>query len=385
MRKAFLFIVLLLISIPAFSQEQAAPDSSSVTLTMVANGYTRPLLVTNAGDGSNRLFVVEQTGVIWVIEDGTLLDTPFLDVSDLISPDALNLRGYSERGLLGLAFHPNYEENGQFYINYTDLGGDTVVARYFVSEDDPNVADPNSVSTVLTQFQPYPNHNGGHMEFGPDGYLYIAFGDGGSGGDPQGYAQSLNTLLGKILRIDVDNGDPYSVPEDNPFVGQENTAPEIWAYGLRNPWRFSFDSETGDLYIADVGQGDYEEVDFQPADSSGGENYGWKVYEGTHPYTGGELSDAVMPVAEYDHSEGASISGGYVYRGTQLPELQGVYFYGDFGSGTIWYLYRDAAGNWQSDVFIRNSGHSISSFGVDEQNELYLVDYSGSIYRFDPA
>lgn len=382
MRKALVFIVLLL-AFPAFAQEQ--PDPASITLTLVANGYTRPLLVTNAGDGSNRLFVVEQTGVIWIIEDGTPLETPFLDVSDLISPDALNLRGYSERGLLGLAFHPDYEENGQFYINYTDHGGDTVVARYLVSEDDPNVADPNSATTILTQFQPFANHNGGHMEFGPDGYLYIALGDGGSAGDPEGNGQDLGTILGKILRIDVDNGDPYTVPEDNPFVGQEDAAPEIWAYGLRNPWRFSFDAETGDLYIADVGQGNYEEVNFQPADSPGGENYGWKVYEATHPYSGGSLPDAVMPVAEYDHSQGVSVSGGYVYRGTQIPALQGVYFYGDFGSGTIWYLYRDSAGNWQSGVFIRNSGHNISSFGVDEQNELYLVDYAGSIYRFDPA
>jgi glucose/arabinose dehydrogenase len=384
MRKSLFFVVLLLaVTVPGLAQE--APSSSSVTLTLVATGYTRPLLVTHAGDGSNRLFVVEQTGVIWIIENATPLETPFLDVSDLISPDALNLRGYSERGLLGLAFHPNYEENGQFYINYTDLGGDTVVARYLVSEDDPNIADPNSATTLLTQFQPYPNHNGGHMEFGPEGYLYIGFGDGGSGGDPQGYAQSLGTLLGKILRIDVDNGDPYTVPDDNPFVGQPGASPEIWAYGLRNPWRFSFDAETGDLYIADVGQGDYEEVNFQPADSPGGENYGWKVYEGTHPYTGGTLENAVMPVGEYDHSQGVSVSGGYVYRGTQIPSLEGIYFYGDFGSGTIWYLYQDSSDNWQSVVFIQNSGYNISSFGTDEQNELYLVDYAGSIYRFDLA
>lgn len=385
MRKALLLTVLMLaLSMPAFSQGITAPEPSAVNLTMVADGFTRPLLVTNAGDGSNRLFVVEQTGVIWVVENGVRLDAPFLDVSDLISPEALNLSGYSERGLLGLAFHPSYEENGQFYINYTDLSGNTVIARYLVS-DDPNVADSNSATTLLTQFQPYRNHNGGHMVFGPDGYLYIAFGDGGSGGDPQGYAQSLDTWLGKILRIDVDAGDPYGVPEDNPFVGQQGAEPEIWAYGLRNPWRFSFDAETGDLYIADVGQGEYEEVNFQPADSPGGENYGWKVFEATHPYSGNSLSGAVMPVAEYNHSEGISVSGGYVYRGGQIPALQGIYFYGDFGSGTIWYLFPDDAGNWQSNVFMRNSGHNISSFGVDEANELYVVDYNGAIYRFDPA
>jgi glucose/arabinose dehydrogenase len=388
MQKALLVIVLLLaISLPVSSQEVviAPPDPSSVTLTEVASGFTRPLLLTNAGDGSGRLFVGEQTGVIWVIENGSRLETPFLDVSDLISPDALNLQSYSERGLLGLVFHPNYEDNGQFFINYTDRGGDTVIARYTVSPDDPNVADPNSAVTILTQEQPYPNHNGGHLAFGPDGYLYIAFGDGGSGGDPENRAQNLSTILGKILRIDVDSDDTYAAPEDNPFVGQRGAAPEIWAYGLRNPWRFSFDAATGDLYIADVGQNEYEEVSFQPADSPGGENYGWNVYEGTHLYSGGELDTAVMPLAEYDHSQGVSITGGYVYRGEQISELQGIYLYADWGSGTLWYLYRDEDGNWQSDTFIRNSGHTVSSFGEDEQNELYLVDYSGTIYRFDAA
>lgn len=387
MRRAFLFIIMsLTIFVPVLAQEAAgSPDPSSIILTEIAGGFTRPLLVTNAGDGSGRLFVGEQTGVIWVIENSTRLETPFLDVSELISPDALDLGSYSERGLLGLVFHPDYEENGLFFVHYTDLNGDTVVARYTVSSDNPNVADSTSAVTILTEDQPYPNHNGGQLAFGPDGYLYIALGDGGSGGDPENRAQNLATILGKILRIDVNSGDSYAVPEDNPFVDQPDTAPEIWAYGLRNPWRFSFDAETGDLYIADVGQNEYEEVNFQPADSIGGENYGWRVYEGAHRHIGSEISGTVMPVAEYDHSAGISVTGGYVYRGEQIPDLQGVYLFGDFGSGTIWYLYPNEAGSWQSDVFILNSGHNISSFGEDEQSELYLVDYNGSIYRFDPS
>jgi glucose/arabinose dehydrogenase len=393
MRKtALLVIALLALAVPVFSQEAtppvapvAPPDASAITLTPVASGYTRPLLVTNAGDGSNRLFIVEQTGKIWIVDAGTPLDNPFLDVSGLISPDALNLGGYSERGLLGLAFSPDYENNGQFFINYTDLNGNTVIARYRVSDEDPNVADPNSAVTILTQEQPYANHNGGNLAFGADGYLYIGFGDGGSGGDPENRAQNLSTWLGKILRIDVNNTDLYAVPEDNPFVGQASAAPEVWAYGLRNPWRFSFDAVTGDLYIADVGQNQYEEVNFQPGNSAGGENYGWPAYEATHPYNNEQLANTIMPVAEYPHSQGVSISGGHVYRGAQIPSLQGVYLYADWGSGFIWWLYQDEAGAWQNGVLMSSTGHSVSAFGVDEQNELYLVDYSGAVYRFDPA
>jgi glucose/arabinose dehydrogenase len=391
MRKYALIVAVLLLAIsaPVLSQDAvvpaAPPNPSAVTLTQVASGFTRPILVTNASDGSGRLFVVEQTGKIWIVENSVTLETPFLDVSTLISQDALNLQGYSERGLLGLAFHPNYQENGQFYIHYNDLNGDTVIARYFVSASDPNLADPTSAMTILTQDQPYPNHNGGQMAFGQDGYLYISLGDGGSRGDPENRAQNLSTLLGKILRIDVDHGEPYAVPEENPFVGQDGAAPEIWAYGLRNVWRFSFDTLTGDLYTADVGQNQFEEVNFQPADSTGGENYGWRVYEAMQQYSRGEAVNAVMPVAYYGHSQGISVTGGYVYRGEQIPQLQGIYLFGDWGSGTIWWLYRDETGAWQYDVFIANTGYNISSFGEDEQNELYLVDYSGTIYRFDPA
>jgi glucose/arabinose dehydrogenase len=222
------------------------------------------------------------------------------------------------------------------------------------------------------------------MAFGPDGYLYIAMGDGGSAGDPENRAQNLSTWLGKLLRIDV-NDDTYTVPVDNPFIGQQDVLPEIWAYGLRNPWRFSFDAATGDLYTADVGQNQYEEVNFQPGDSPGGENYGWRVYEGAHRYTDQEIPGTVFPIAEYTHAQGVSITGGYVYRGEAIPALQGVYLYADWGSGTIFWLAQNEAGEWQYDVFIPNSGHNISSFGTDEQNELYIVDYSGGIYRFDPA
>ena len=258
----------------------ARAQDSGFTLESFASGFTRPLYVTHAGDGSGRLFVVEQGGMIWVLQDGQQLDTPFLDVSDRVSPEALG-SGYSERGLLGLAFHPNYAENGVFFINYTDRNGTSVTSRFSVSADDPNVADAASEEQLLMVEQPFANHNGGHLAFGPDGYLYLALGDGGSGGDPQNNAQNLSTLLGTILRLDVDADEGYAIPDDNPFVAQDDARPEIWAWGLRNPWRFSFDRETGDLYIADVGQNEWEEVNFQPASSPGGENYGWNPYEGS--------------------------------------------------------------------------------------------------------
>ncbi|MEP7290961.1 MAG: PQQ-dependent sugar dehydrogenase [Chloroflexota bacterium] len=392
MRK-FTSLVLLgmLFAVSAFGVIQAQdtartapPNRDGVQLVPYADGFDRPLFAAGAGDDSGRLFVVEQGGKIWIVTDGQKSETPFLDVSELLSRDVFG-GGYSERGLLGLAFAPDFASSGAFYINYSDLNGDTVVARYHISADDPNVADPASAVTILTQEQPYPNHNGGNMAFGADGYLYISFGDGGSGGDPENRAQNLGTWLGKILRIDV-SGDSYTVPENNPFVGVEGVLPEIWAYGLRNPWRFSFDRETHDLYIGEVGQGDWEEIDFQPADSTGGENYGWRVYEGLHPFSGEAVPpDLVTPIAEYAHNLGASVSGGYVYRGSMIPDLVGVYLYGDFGTGTIWTLYRDASGEWQDDVFMPNSGHSISSFGQDDSGELYLVDYSGTILRFEPV
>ena len=380
--KIFLLALCLLLLVqPVMAQV----DTSQYQWVEVVSGLENPLLVTNAGDGSGRLFVVEQTGSIWVIQDGQLSEQPFLDVSSLLSSDVFR-GGYTERGLLGLAFHPDYENNGLFFIDHTDVNGNSVVARYEVSADDPNIADPSSAVTILTQQQPFENHNGGNLAFGPDGYLYIAFGDGGSQGDPQGNAQNTNTWLGKILRIDV-NADTYTVPDTNPFVGQADSKPEIWAYGLRNPWRFTFDRETGDLYIADVGGDITEEVNFQPAASAGGENYGWRVWEGNDQLTQEQTNgEAVAPVATYSHSDGCSITGGYVYRGEQLPALQGVYFFGDYCNGRIWTLYQDDAGQWLTERSSWTPGEFvISSFGEDEAGELYLVDYKGAVYRLEAA
>ncbi len=361
---------------------ETPPDPATVTWTTIATDLARPLFLTHAGDGSGRLFIVGQGGTIHIWRDGAILPQPFLNVTDLLTWD-VNAGGYTERGLLGLAFHPNYAENGLFYINYTDKDGATVVARYSVSADNPDRADPNSALVLLRQAQPYPNHNGGHMAFGPDGYLYISLGDGGSAGDPLGAGQNTNTLLGKILRVDVDSALPYAIPPDNPFVGNGAGLPEIWAYGLRNVWRFSFDRATGDMYLADVGQNQWEEVNFQPV-GVGGANYGWNAYEANAIYNGGlREADVVMPIARYDHSQGCSITGGYVYRGEAIPDLQGVYFYGDWCSGRIWALYRPVEQAWQTLEFARTDWQ-IASFGEDENGELYALDYGGSIYRLDP-
>lgn len=373
----------------AYAQDatpEATADASPYRWVPVASGFNSPLFVTHSGDGSGRLFLVEQDGYIFVLdENGTYDDfDPFLDISALLSQDVFQ-GGYTERGLLGLAFHPNFAENGLFFINHTDVNGDTIVARYHVNPDDPNHADVTSRTELLKIPQPYYDHNGGVMAFGPDGYLYIGVGDGGSfGDDPGATAQRLDVLLGKILRIDVDS-DTYSVPEDNPFVGTEGALPEIWAYGLRNPWRFSFDRATGDFYIGDVGQYTYEEIDFQAANSPGGENYGWYLLEGLHPYKG-EITSQIMipPVAEYRHNEGCAVTGGYVYRGEAMPELQGTYFFGDYCTGKIWTLKRDETGRWWMEFFMQTPA-IISSFGEDEAGELYIVDYKGELYRLEPA
>lgn len=360
------------------------PDPASVGLNEFVSGLRRAIYITHAGDGSGRLFIVEQGGIIYVTDKTGDLMEIFLDVSSLVSAEA-NRNTYTERGLLGLAFHPGYARNGTFFINYTDRQGTTVVARYRVSSNNPNAADPNSAEIILTQPQPYPNHNGGHLAFGRDGYLYISLGDGGSAGDPQGNGQDMNTLLGKILRIDVNGTTGYTVPPTNPFASGGGL-PEIWAYGVRNVWRFSFDRATGDLYLGDVGQNQWEEINFQPATSHGGENYGWNGYEGTHVFQQRSVArNAVMPIAEYQHgANGCSVTGGYVYRGEQLPQLQGVYLYGDYCSGRIWIAYRDPSGAWQSRVFM-DSGLQISSFGEDETGELYIVDYQGDVYQLVSA
>ncbi len=336
-----------------------------------------PTYVTHAGDGSGRLFVVTKPGRIWIVQDGTLLPQPFLDISNLVKSDQY------EQGLFSVAFAPDYAQSGYFYVNYTSRAGngDTVVARYRVSSD-PNVADPNSAQTILTIDQPAANHNGGQLQFGPDGYLYIGTGDGGRADDPWDNAENLGVLLGKMLRLDVSGGTPYAVPPDNPFVGRADARPEIWAYGLRNPWRFSFDRATGDLYIADVGQNAWEEIHVQPADSQGGEHYGWDTMEGAHcfePPQGCDMSGKVLPVAEYDHSWGCSITGGYVYRGTRYPHLVGTYLFADFCSGRIWGL-RVEEGRWRVAELL-DTDYNIASFGEDEAGELYVVDLNGAILR----
>lgn len=345
------------------------PDPGNYRWNQVAEGLTRPVGLVSAGDGSGWLFVLEQPGRIRIIEDGKLISNPFLDIRDQVGDSG------NEQGLLGLAFHPRYEENGYFFINYTDNQGDTVVSRFQVSAV-PDQADAGSEEVVLTIAQPYGNHNGGQVSFGPEGYLWISTGDGGLGGDPQGNAQNLNTLLGKLLRIQVDQL-PYTIPEDNPF------GDEIWAYGLRNPWRFTHDPLTGELYIADVGQNQWEEVNYLPAAASGGVNFGWNFREGAHPFEGTPPDDVrlIDPVAEYDHSRGCSISGGAVYRGS-LPAWQGVYLYGDYCTGTVWGLLQEADGGWQNEQLF-STDYRISAVSQDAAGEVYLLDISGGIYQLE--
>jgi glucose/arabinose dehydrogenase len=351
----------------------------NIQLKPILSGLNSPVAITHAGDGTGRLFITLQVGKIFIYDGLQMLPTPFMDIGSLITTG-------SERGLLSVAFHPNYSATGFLYINYTDLNGDTAIARYKVSAD-PNVVDNTSAAILLTILQPSTNHNGGQLQFGPDGYLYIGTGDGGFSGDPANNAQNINSLLGKILRINVDAGSPYAIPPNNPFVGNQNAKPEIWALGLRNPWRFSFDRLTGDLLIADVGQDNYEEVDFQQASSGGGENYGWRLMEGTHCFNSDpDCNDGslTLPVIEYDHSLGnCSITGGYRYRGVLFPSFTGIYFYADFCSGTIWGASQNAPGHWTIEEML-NTGLLITTFGEDEDGELYLAHYSatdGAIYK----
>jgi glucose/arabinose dehydrogenase len=371
---------------PEATQEMQArsasvlPDPALFQWEKVFSELNLPVFLTGAGDHSGRVFIVTQPGMIYVAKDGVVLDQPFLDLSELVSGPRSSGE-YSERGLLGLAFHPHFSENGYFYVNYTDLDGNTVIARYSASPA-ADQAEPQSERRLLQVEQPYPNHNGGMLAFGPEGYLYIGLGDGGSAGDPQGNGQSQQTWLGKILRIDVDRGDPYAIPADNPFASGGGK-PEIWASGLRNPWRFSFDALTGDLYIGDVGQNQWEEVDFLEAGSPGGANFGWSYREGLHPYQGIPADGLKLtePVAEYDHSLGCSITGGEVYRGMNLVEWQGVYLYGDYCNGNLWGLLHTPDGTWQNQLLF-STGYSISSFGVDDSGEVYLLDLrQGDIYQ----
>ena len=352
------------------------PDPLGYGWATVVSGLTLPVDVQNAGDGSGRLFIVEKRGRILILKDGQLMPEPFLDIVSEVGSD------HTEQGLLGLAFHPDYARSGLFYVNYIDLNGNTVIARFHVSANGPNRADPASEMDLLQVHQPYINHNGGGLAFGPDGYLYIGLGDGGSEGDPLGTGQNLQTLLGKMMRIDIDHGEKYAIPPDNPFM-KGGGLPEIWAYGLRNPWRFSFDRLTGDLYIADVGQDTWEEIDLVKSGMPGGMNFGWNYNEGMHPYKGQPPANVsfTRPVSEYSHADGCAVTGGYVYRGSALPEWQGVYFYGDYCSGNIWGLIH-VGGNNQQVKILFTTGAKITAFGVDEAGEIYLADFgSGRILK----
>ncbi len=351
---------------------------SPIELELFASGFDGPVALENAGD--DRMFVVEQDGVIRVRQsDGTV--STFLDISGPVNSNS------NERGLLGLAFHPDYAQNGEFYVNYTRSGGATRISRFNVSSDE-NIADENSEEVILEIDQPYNNHNGGDIQFGPDGYLYIGMGDGGSANDPDNFAQNTQSLLGKMLRIDIDGASPYEVPSNNPFISDGNVLDEIWAIGLRNPWRYSFDAETGDLWIGDVGQTNLEEIDFQPSSSAGGENYGWRCYEGNNPFNTvgcGPASDFVDAVFEYSHAGGnCSVTGGFVYRGSMQPELVGNYFCVDYCSGNFWSVYMNA-GVWESEMVLQAGQFGWSTFGQDVNNELFVVNQDGNIYRIVDA
>lgn len=347
--------------------------AQNITLDNFASGFDDPIDLKNAGD--DRLFVVEQGGLIKIVDAaGNTNSTPFIDISSITSSGG-------EAGLLGLAFHPDYATNGFFFLNYSNLSGDNQISRFSVSTADPDVADPNSELPLITIVQPFSNHNGGAIEFGPDGYLYISSGDGGSGGDPGNRAQNTELLLGKMLRIDVDNpaaGSNYGIPADNPFAGDPSSAQEIWAYGLRNAWKFSFDRTDNDIWIADVGQNAIEEVNQAPV-ADAGLNYGWRCYEGSTIFNNAGCPPSTtltFPVAEYNHSLGFSITGGYVYRGTLYSNFEGYYFYADFGTGLIGTV--DPSGVQNN---LGTFGGSWSTFGEDNNNELYIVSYQGTIFK----
>ncbi len=353
---------------------------------LIESGFTRPVHVTHAGDGSGRLFVVEQDGRIIVVEDGAALNTPFLNIQNIVR-SSNDTNGGNEQGLLGVAFHPDYENNGYFYINYTTEAfdsvttGSTVVARYSVANNNPNLADPDSALILLTIEQPARNHNGGQLLFGPDGYLYIGVGDGGGSNDQFDQAQDKTTLLGTILRIDVNNptnGKNYGIPPGNPYVNEAG-ADEIWAIGLRNPWRFSFDQVTGDLYIGDVGQNAREEISYQAANTEGGLNFGWACREGTVDGPKDCTGTFEAPIVDYPWDAGGAVTGGFVYRGSFYPALEGYYFYGDYGLGKIWSL-RHNGTTWVSELELDET-FAISAFGEDEAGELYVVDYSNGQIR----
>ncbi len=364
------------------SETPDLPDGpETVALETVATGLVFPLYLT-APVGDPRLFVVEKGGTIRIVAGGTLLTDPFLDISAQISSG-------SEQGLLGLAFHPQYATNGRFVVHYTDAAGDTRVSQFRVS-DDPDIADPASEVVILSADQPFPNHNGGQVLFGPDGYLYVMLGDGGSSDDPGGRGQALGDLLGSILRIEPLEAGGYSVPADNPFVATTGARPEIWSYGLRNPWRVSFDPATDDLYLADVGQREWEEVSVSTAaDGSGkGRNFGWSIMEGPACFRDAPCDDEglELPVLSYSHSVGCSITGGFVYRGAAIPALQGHYFYSDFCRGWVRsFRFENGSAVDQFQWPTLMPGGSVPSFGLDAAGELYVMSASGAVFKIVPG
>lgn len=356
----------------------------AVDLVEVASGFTAPVDIAHAGD--DRLFIVDRQGTITIIDgNGATLPTPFLDIDPIVR----NNSSQSEQGLLGLVFHPDYATNGYFYVHYIDNANDSQIARYSVDPSNPNLADPSSRFSILSIEQPFSNHNGGDLAFGPNGYLFIGMGDGGSGGDPNNAGQTRNTLLGKMLRIDVNGAQPYSIPADNPFINDPNTSDEIWSLGLRNPWRFSFDRETNDLWIADVGQNAREEINLEKANSTGGLNYGWRCFEGNQTFNQTGCIDAsnfTLPLYDYDHMGRihCSITGGFVYRGSTFPSLIGHYIYADYCSGQMWTLSPDGNGGYQNESIGIFSNTGFTTFGEDQDGEVYVASlFTGKIYRLE--
>jgi glucose/arabinose dehydrogenase len=366
---------------PSPSLVPSYPPLGRVRLEAIASGLHAPAGITNAGDGSGRLFINEQGGRIRVVEpDGSLREADFVNLSDRV------LAG-GERGLLGVAFHPDFASNGRLFVHYTRAPDGATVISELTTSPDHETASAASERILLVHEQPFANHNGGEIAFGPDGYLYIGLGDGGSQSDPSGNGQSRQTLLAKLLRIDVDTppaaNRQYAIPDTNPYapggLAPGAGLPEIWAYGLRNPWRFSFDRKTADLYIGDVGGGLWEEIDRQPAGSTGGENYGWNIFEGTACSSGCDSITSVPPIAEYGHAKECSVTGGYVYRGTRQPAMLGTYLFADYCSGRIWTL---PSSGGLVPRRLAETGLQISSFGEDEDGEVYLLDIAGGgVYR----
>jgi glucose/arabinose dehydrogenase len=370
--------LLSLLALAGCRSDTTGQNGSGIGLREVASGLAFPLFLTAPSGDNDRLFVVEKTGRIRIVRNGSVLPAPFLDLSAKVSNG-------SEQGLLGLAFHPGYAANGRFVVNYTDLSGDTRVSVFRVSAN-ADVADAASEQVILSVDQPYSNHNGGMVVFGPDGKLYVGMGDGGSGGDPQGNGQNKNALLGKLLRLDVSVTGQVSVPGDNPFVGQTGARPEVWSYGLRNPWRFSFDRETRDLYLADVGQNAHEEIDVSTSATQFGRglNFGWNRMEGSacySPSSGCDRSGLTLPVLDYGHSEGCSVTGGYVYRGA-VQALRGLYFYADYCEGWVRsFRWSGTAVSEERDWPALRPGGQVTSFGEDAGGELYVMTSGGKVFR----